>query len=48
MVVAAVVDGVVLSEEHVPKDPQGLAVMRGQVCGADVHGAELVSILVVL
>lgn len=36
-VVDAVIDGVVFSEEHISKDPQGPAITRGKVGGGDVH-----------
>ena len=45
-VVAAIIDGVVLSEEHVSKDPQGLSILRGQVGWGDAHYAVLTSSLV--
>lgn len=47
-VVGAVIDRVVLPQEDITKDPQGLSVLRGQVCGADAHHAVLVAVLVVL
>ena len=47
-VIGAVVDGVVLPQEDVPKDPQGLSALGGQVGGPDVHAAVLVPVLVVL
>lgn len=47
-VVGTVIDGVVHSEEHISKDPEGLAILRRQVGGGDAHWTVLVSILVLL
>lgn len=44
-VVAQVVDGIVGPEEDIPEDPQGLAVLGGQVGGLDSHGAVAVVLL---
>lgn len=44
-VVAQVVDGIVGPEEDIPEDPQGLAVLGGQVGGLDSHGAVVVVLL---
>lgn len=42
MVVCAVVDGVVLHEEYISQNPQGLSVLGRQVGGGDPHGTDLV------
>lgn len=48
MVACAVVDGVVLHEEYISQNPQGLSVLGRQVGGDDPHEAVLVPTLVVL
>lgn len=47
-VVLSVVDGVILPQEHISQNPQGLAVLGRQVGTHDAAGAVLLSVLVVL